>query len=84
MLACYHNSKKSILISFRRLIWVISVYNCACTYAQFGRKKEAMEYLQKAIGNEFKNIIEWIENDPDFKAFRDDPQFREILAKAGE
>ena len=26
MLACYHNSKKSILLSFTRLIWVISVY----------------------------------------------------------
>ena len=26
MLACYHNSKKSILNSLRRLIWVISVY----------------------------------------------------------
>ena len=62
----------------------LALYNCACTYAQIGKKKEAMEFLQKAIGKGYNNIIEWIENDPDFEPYRDDPQFREILAKASE
>ncbi len=62
----------------------LALYNCACTYAQLSRKKEAIKFLQKALGNGYKNIVEWIENDPDFKAYRDDPQFKEILAKTGE
>ncbi len=61
-----------------------ALYNCACTYAQLGKKEEAFEFLKKAIGIGYKNIIEWIENDPDFEAFRDDSHFKEILAKAGE
>lgn len=56
----------------------------ACTYAQIGKKKDAFELLQKAIEIGYKNIIEWIENDPDFAAYRYDPQFKEILAKSGE
>jgi serine/threonine protein kinase/Flp pilus assembly protein TadD len=62
----------------------LALYNCACTYAQIGKKKESLEFLQKAIGKGYNNIIEWIENDPDFEPYRDDPQFREILAKASE
>ncbi|NIT57636.1 MAG: tetratricopeptide repeat protein, partial [Aliifodinibius sp.] len=44
----------------------LALYNCACTYAQLSRKKEAIKFLQKALGNGYKNIVEWIENDPDF------------------
>ncbi len=62
----------------------LALYNCACTFATLGKKEESFEYLQKAIGVGYKNIIEWIENDPDFEIFRDDTQFKEILAKAGE
>lgn len=62
----------------------LALYNCACTYAVLGNKEEAFELLQKAIRIGYKNIIEWIENDPDFEAFRDDPHFKDILTKAGE
>jgi len=62
----------------------LALYNCACTYAQLGKKEEAFELLQKTMMIGYKNIIEWIENDPDFDAFWDDPHFKEILAKAGE
>lgn len=40
MLVCYHNSKKSILISFGRLIWVISVY--------FKGKGYLVDYMSKS------------------------------------
>jgi hypothetical protein len=40
--------------------------------------------LKKAIKIGFRNIINWVENDPDFEVFRDDPHFKDILAKAGE
>jgi serine/threonine protein kinase/Tfp pilus assembly protein PilF len=61
----------------------LALYNCACTYAILGIKEKSFEYLQKAIGIGYKNIIEWIENDPDFMPFRNDPEFKDILAKAG-
>jgi Tfp pilus assembly protein PilF len=58
----------------------LALYNCACTYATLGRKEEAFEMLQTAIKIGFRNIIAWVENDPDFEQFRDDPHFKEILA----
>ena len=62
----------------------LAIYNCACTYATIGKKEESLALLQKAIKIGFRNIIMWIEKDPDFEIFRDDPQFKAILAGAGE
>lgn len=62
----------------------LALYNCACTYAQIGKKKESLEFLQKAIAKGYYNIIEWIENDPDFEPYRNDPEFNEILSKSGD
>jgi non-specific serine/threonine protein kinase len=62
----------------------LALYNCACTYAQLGKKDEAFRLLQKAIGIGYKNIIEWIETDPDLESVRGDPQFKKILAGAGD
>ncbi len=60
------------------------LYNCACSYALLGKKEEAFELLKKTIKIGYKNIIEWVENDPDFEVFRDDPKFKEILASSGQ
>jgi len=60
------------------------LYNCACTYAHLGQKEDAFKLLRKAIKIGFRNIIAWVENDPDFDKLRDDPHFKDILAKAGE
>ena len=60
------------------------LYNCACSYALLGKKEEAFELLMKTIKIGYKNIIEWVENDPDFEVFRDDPKFKEILASSGQ
>ncbi|MFN2127700.1 MAG: TPR end-of-group domain-containing protein, partial [Anaerolineales bacterium] len=62
----------------------LALYNCACTYAQLDKKEEAFALLQKAIGKGYNNIIEWVENDPDFEKYRDDPHFKSILSKAAE
>lgn len=61
----------------------LAIYNCACTYAQLGEKEKAYNYLRKAIDIGYKNIIEWIESDPDFDSFRNDNEFREIISKIG-
>ncbi len=60
------------------------LYNCACTYAHLNQKEDAFILLRKAIKIGFRNIIAWVENDPDFEVFREDPHFKDILAKAGE
>ena len=57
------------------------LYNCACTCAQLNKKEESFVLLRQAIDKGYNNIIEWVENDPDFENFRDDPQFKEILSK---
>jgi serine/threonine protein kinase/Flp pilus assembly protein TadD len=62
----------------------LAIYNCACTYAQLGEKRKAFDYLKKAIDIGYKNIIEWIENDPDFDAFREDSEFKKIIAMTGD
>lgn len=60
----------------------LALYNCACTYAQLGQKDKSMEFLKKALANGYKNIIEWIEIDPDFESLRSDSEFKEILNRA--
>ncbi|HSD63101.1 MAG TPA: protein kinase [Ignavibacteriaceae bacterium] len=60
----------------------LALYNCACTYAQLGQKDKSMEFLKKALATGYKNIIEWIENDPDFESLRSDSEFKEILNSA--
>jgi len=62
----------------------LALYNCACTYAQLGEAEKSIEFLRKALKNGYKNIIEWIENDPDFNSLRDNHEFKEILFKASE
>ncbi|MFV1977594.1 MAG: tetratricopeptide repeat protein [Candidatus Scalindua sp.] len=67
----------------------LALYNCVCTYAQLGKKEEAIELLQKAIiiaskptehsAIGYKNIIQWIENDPDLDNIRNEPEFIELI-----
>jgi serine/threonine protein kinase/Flp pilus assembly protein TadD len=79
----------STLNDIRRVLEIapndgLALYNCACSYALLGKKEEAFELLKKTIKIGYKNIIEWVENDPDFEVFRDDPKFKEILASSGQ
>ena len=57
------------------------LYNAACVYALKKDKKNAFEYLDKAIDAGFTQL-ETLENDTDFDAVRKEPEFEKLVAKA--
>jgi tetratricopeptide (TPR) repeat protein len=54
-------------------------FNLAKLYAQSGRNELALQYLRKALEEGFKDKKK-IEEDPDFQAMRELPEFKELLA----
>ena len=54
-------------------------FHMAKLYAQAGRNELALQYLRKALEEGFKEKKK-IEEDPDFQAMRDLPEFKELLA----
>jgi len=54
-------------------------FHMAKLYAQVGRNELALQYLRKALEEGFKEKKK-IEEDPDFQAMRDLPEFKELLA----
>ena len=55
-------------------------FHMAKLYAQGGRNDLALQYLRKALEEGFKDKKK-IEEDPDFQAMRDLPEFKELLAR---
>jgi tetratricopeptide (TPR) repeat protein len=54
-------------------------FHLAKLYAQTGRNELAFQYLRKALEEGFKDKKK-MEEDPDFQAIRDLPEFKELLA----
>ncbi len=54
-------------------------FHMAKLYAQASRNELALQYLRKALEEGFKDKKK-IEEDPDFQAMRDLPEFKELLA----
>ena len=54
-------------------------FHMAKLYAQASRNDLALQYLRKALEEGFKDKKK-IEEDPDFQAMRDLPEFKELLA----
>jgi len=57
-----------------------AAYNAACTLTELGRVEEALEYLEKAAGND--RLYEAALNDPVLAPLRELPEFDEIEARA--
>jgi tetratricopeptide (TPR) repeat protein len=57
-----------------------TVLNRVCLLAKLGRKEEAMALLEHAFARGWGKR-DWVEHDPDFDNLRDDPRFRQLLAK---
>jgi adenylate cyclase len=56
-----------------------TLYNAACNYARAGRPDEALDFLERSIGNGFAQK-DWILHDSDLDSLRDKPRFKRILA----
>lgn len=57
-----------------------ALYNLACTYALWGRIKEALDCLEKAVAGGFDDVGH-IESDPDLDAVRGEPRYRSLVAE---
>ena len=51
-------------------------------YAMAGEKNRALENLERAVQLGFAQR-EWVDNDPDWDAVRDDPRFQKIRDQIG-
>ena len=56
------------------------LYNVACLFSQAGEVDEAIDTLGQAVsaGLRYKD---WIEHDSDFDPLRENPRFKELLAR---
>ena len=55
-------------------------YNLACLYALRNRKEEALKYLDHALSRG-KVSVKLVEEDNDWDAFREDPDFKRLLSQ---
>jgi adenylate cyclase len=55
-------------------------YNAACLFARLGQREAALDQLEKNLARGVGNR-DWVEHDPDWDAFRDDPRFLALVAK---
>jgi hypothetical protein len=60
-----------------------SLYDMCCVYAVTGHKKEALEYLEKALNARFADQ-ETLEQDTDLDPLRDDPRFAALTGLTGK
>jgi eukaryotic-like serine/threonine-protein kinase len=56
------------------------LFRAALVYNQFGDQRQALEWLQKAVAENFPRTT--VRNTPDFDHFKSDPTFKEIIAGA--
>lgn len=55
-------------------------YNLACTYARWGKLDQAIEHLRRAVELGFDDAGH-MEQDPDLESLRQDPRYRELIAR---
>jgi len=58
-------------------------YQLAQTYSQLGEDQEALKYLREAYDKRDAAVV-FLSVDHSFDGLRDDPSFRELLARAGQ
>ena len=57
-----------------------SLLNGACLFAKSGQKAEALDLLERVFTRGWGKR-DWVEHDPDYDSLRDDPRFKNLLAK---
>jgi tetratricopeptide (TPR) repeat protein len=58
-------------------------YNLACSYSLTGRFEEAVQALDNALGNGYRDF-RWLSRDPDLRALRKHPLYKKVRAKLRE
>ncbi|MBW3565099.1 MAG: tetratricopeptide repeat protein [Acidobacteria bacterium] len=58
-----------------------AMYNLACAYALSGRESTAIDWLERAVSGGLDRV-HLIEKDADLDSLRDNPRFRDLLARA--
>jgi len=86
VLARMKGKKAAAMKSFQRAITLNAdlywaYYGIGCLYALQGKKKLALQFLEKAFQKGFREIAH-LEKDDDWKEFRDDSQFKELIHKS--
>jgi superkiller protein 3 len=86
VLARMKGKKTAAMKSFQRAIMLNvdlywAYYGIGCLYALQGKKKLALQFLEKAFQKGFRDIVH-LEKDDDWKEFRNDSQFRELIRKS--
>jgi tetratricopeptide (TPR) repeat protein len=86
VLARMKGKKTAAMKSFQRAIMLNvdlywAYYGIGCLYALQGKKKLALQFLEKAFQKGFRDIVH-LEKDDDWKEFRDDSQFKELIRKS--
>jgi TolB-like protein/Tfp pilus assembly protein PilF len=56
------------------------LYNVGCIYALAGKHEEAIDYLDRAVGNGYSQKT-WLEHDSALDPLRDNPRFQALLRK---
>jgi adenylate cyclase len=60
------------------------IYNLGCSMVKIGDVESALKYLERSmLKAEIQNLA-WMASDNDLDAIRDDPRFREMIARAEE
>jgi len=57
-----------------------TLVNGACLRARLGLKEEALELLERSFARGWGKR-DWVEHDPDYDILRDDPRFKNLLAR---
>ena len=60
----------------------VSPMNFADTYAQLGRREEAIRYLEESYRERSPDLV-FVQNDPNFDFVHSDPRYRAIVNKMG-
>ena len=58
------------------------LYNVACVYSIAGEVEAAISYLEQAVNAGF-GYREWLENDSDLDALRENSRFQALIARLG-
>ncbi|PXV62669.1 tetratricopeptide repeat protein [Dysgonomonas alginatilytica] len=82
----YESEITALCIKSEKLGDQVAAYNLACMYSLLNKRKKSLEWLEKALTNNYQiksNILtkSRIEKDPDFENIRKDKKFEELLTK---